>query len=208
MRKIKVTENIKDLFHLQFSNQYYMNSMLVRIQEFSDSSKFRHKHFTLEEFADWWTSKEGKWNYHTDTNGLNFSGSNLRPFYMGKFDPLTEKEKRMLEMFEPQMGRLDDIYIIGTFRMSEITHEEAHGLYYLDEQYRKKVDKLLKEVPRRVKRVAYKFFREGMYHPSNFRTELNSYILDSKKDRDKDYDCKQRSQLVKLFKEYKELHLK
>lgn len=208
MKNITITEKIKNLYHMKFDNQYYMNSMLVRIQEFSDSSRFKDKVFTLEDFADWWTSREGKWNYYTETNGLNFPGTNLRPFYLGQFDLLTDKERRMLELFEPQMGRLDDIYIIGTFRMPETTHEEAHGLYYLDPQYRKKVDRLLREVPQRVKRVGHKFFREGMYHPSNFQSELNSYILDSKKDRDKDYDCKQRGPLVKLFKEYRELNLK
>ena len=185
-----------------------MNSMLVRIQEFSDSAGFKDKIFTLEEFADWWTVNEGSWNYYTDTNGLNFPGTNLRPFYMGEFSPLADKEKRILELFEDQMGRLDEIYIIGTYRMTDTIHEEAHGLYYLDKQYRKKVDKELKNIPKRLRKAAYKELREGYYHPSTFKSEMNSYILDAKRDRDEDYMYKGRKKLVDLFKEYKELNLK
>ncbi len=136
IKKEEVKENI---YLLKFKDQYSLTSTFLRFSEHYESPKFRGKVFSLNEFKQWYAStKKGKFTYYKDWNGFNIPSHILQPFYAGKFDPLTTKEKQLLKLFEDTN---DQFYIIGIQeeKKSAFHHELAHALFYVNLDYRKKV---------------------------------------------------------------------
>jgi len=206
MKPIK-REPVNGIFHLRFQNQYDMNSTLLRIQEFSDSVKFKGKTFSLEEYMDWYAHKYGKFDYLETVFGFNIPGVNLEPFYDGRFDPLSKKELGILEIFQKERDNLEDFLIITTFREQELSHELAHGLFYLDKNYSNEVREIVRQInPRTRKRINTKL-KSLDYHPSIWADETNAYSVERRR-ASWVPRFPQRAQLKELFKEYSEIYKK
>ena len=88
---------------LSFDTQHDLTSTFLRFQEHYESPRFKGEVFTLDEFQDWYIKNSpngietGKFTYHTDWNGFNIPSHILKPFYEGKFDPLSFDEQAILE---------------------------------------------------------------------------------------------------------------
>ena len=68
--------------------------------------------------------------------GFNIPSTALQPFYDGRFDPLSEKEKQFLRLFK---GLQERFYVIGVYdagMKDSLTHELAHALFFIDNSYR------------------------------------------------------------------------
>lgn len=131
--KHKVADGI---YLLRFKTQYQLASTFLRIQEHYESPEFHGRIFTLEQYMDWYAAQRGNFTYYQDWSGFNVPSTALQPFYDGKFDPLTEKEQRLLGLFKKLRGRF---YIIGIYdggHRGSLTHELAHALFFIDEDYR------------------------------------------------------------------------
>jgi len=144
MEKIEVRKNI---FLIKFPSQEELASTFLRFQEHYESPEFQGKIFTFDEYKDWYTKLKGKFSYYTDWGGFNIPSHILKPFREGKFDPLSEQEKGLLNLFE---GSEHPFYIIGLFKDQEdkkvlhtLKHEIAHGLFYTEPEYRDKTLKIL-----------------------------------------------------------------
>jgi hypothetical protein len=80
---------------LVFDNQYDLASTFLRFQEHYESPEFAGKVFTLDEYKNWYinhsprASKDGVFTYYEDWNGFNIPSKILKPFYGGKFSPLS-----------------------------------------------------------------------------------------------------------------------
>lgn len=177
MKKIKVIEIVKGLFHLKFPNQYLMNSTLVRMQEYYESPKFKGKTFTLEDFMDWYVDHDvnKRFDYFTEVRGMNFPLDVLGVFYDGSFDYISKKEKMVLDFFRKWNveGRY---YIIATFGgKGELKHELAHGLYYLVTEYKKEVLNILRgvEIP-----SLRSFLKENIYSRYVYKDEAHAYMIE------------------------------
>ena len=103
---MKVKEIIKNIFHISFSTQHELASTFLRFQEYYESPKFRGKIFSFYEYKKWYTAnspkgkKTGKFTYYKDWGGFNIPSYVLKPFYQGKFNPLSNKEKKFLRAFK------------------------------------------------------------------------------------------------------------
>jgi hypothetical protein len=131
----------KAIYLLRFRNQYELTSTFLRVQEHYESPEFHGRTFTLEQYMDWYAATYGNFTYYQDWSGFNVPSTALRPFYEGKFDPLSDKEKRLLALFRNLQERF---YVIGVYRGSgkgNLTHELAHALYFTDADYRRDVRK-------------------------------------------------------------------
>jgi len=109
------------------------------VQEHYESSRFSGRVFSLEQFMDWYASRFGGFTYYEDWSGFNVPSAAFEPFYQGKFDPLAEKEKRLLRLFRHERA---PFYVIGVTRTAtrrDLTHELAHALFFTDPVYRKAV---------------------------------------------------------------------
>ena len=88
--KHKVADGI---YLLRFKTQYELTSTFLRVQEHYESPQFHGRIFTLEQYMDWYVARYGSFSYYQDWSGFNVPSTAFQPFYDGKFDPLTEKEK-------------------------------------------------------------------------------------------------------------------
>ena len=100
---------------------------ILRIQEHYESSRFRSRVFTLEEYMDWYAERFGAFTYFEDWSGFNVPSTAFEPFYEGRFDPLSEKERRLLRLFERERA---PFYVIGITSDDDLQHELAHALYF------------------------------------------------------------------------------
>jgi hypothetical protein len=122
-----------DIYVVRFDSQYALASTFLRIQEHYESSHFRGRVFSLEEFMDWYAAKFGAFSYYEDWSGFNVPSIAFEPFYSGRFNPLLRKEQQLLRLFEKAKA---PFYVIGLYQDDDLTHELAHALFYLRPAYR------------------------------------------------------------------------
>ncbi|MEX2090635.1 MAG: hypothetical protein WD989_00680 [Candidatus Paceibacterota bacterium] len=155
----------------------------MRFQEYYESPEFKGRVFTIDEFAHWYVSKYGGWTYSRDWYGFNIPSKVLEPFRFGKFDPLTEQEKKLLEICLPtgKAGKnvQGDFYVIGVTPNAEyftetVKHEFVHGAYHVNENYRNDVVRCLAD--HKIKKIKTGLSKMG-YHLDVHDDETNAYIL-------------------------------
>jgi len=206
--KIEHTK-ITDRIHLLlFNTQKDVTSTFLRFQEHYESPKFRGKIFSLEEFKRWYIKnspsgkEKGKFTYYTDWNGFNIPSNMLRPFYEGKFYPLSEKERRLLELFKNEQ---EPYYIIGAHKATRnlnelLQHEVAHGLFYTDKNYRCEILEVLKMFD--VKRIKEELRSTAGYHEQVLDDEVHAYSISSGKKLKTSIPSKLSSSLRKIHRTY------
>ncbi len=131
LNSVKKKEIFPGVIHLEFPSQEIMAATFLRPQEYYESPRFRGSIFSLEEFKKWYISEKGAFTYEKDWPGFNIPSYILKPFYEGKFDPLSEGEKEFLDIFR---GKAEPFYIIGTSKENPpeyMDHELAHALFEL-----------------------------------------------------------------------------
>lgn len=179
-----------NLFHFSFDTAWDMNMTLVRIQEFYESPKFRNKHFTLEQYMDWYAETEAKKNkdgtvdfdYTSRVYGLNFPGKIVKSF-IEKFDAgIRPREQWFLDRLSTQVDIEDDnYYVIGTFgtcseEKETLDHEIRHGMYYLLPKYRREINKVLDKHWSKTKTYRKDVLRRG-YGKSVLKDEMHAFAL-------------------------------
>lgn len=119
-----------------------LGETFMRFQEYYESPnpQFRKQIFTRGQYLHWYSTQYGANSYCTDWSGYNFPSYVLTPFKDGFFDPLTDKEQELLNLFK---YRKDRFYIIGANEESTIRHELAHALFYTNSDYFIEITKLL-----------------------------------------------------------------
>jgi len=173
----------KNIFLLVFDNQREITKTFLRFQEFYESPKFKGKIFSLDDFKKWYIvdspqgKKTGKFTYYSDWNGFNIPSSVLKPFYSGKFNPLTLREKKILKIFSK---RKDKFYIIGVHRESKniktfLQHEIAHGLFFVDDNYRKEVLSVISKFD--TKLIEEELVEKAGYHQEVLLDEIQAYSI-------------------------------
>ncbi len=161
------------IYHLSFPNQHLAAATFLRFQEHYESPRFRDRIFTWEEFMDWYAAEKGAFTYLEDWSGFNIPSSVLRAFRDGLFDPLTEKERALLELAH---GLPEPFYLIGTIagKEDDLRHEIVHGLFSVSLTYRAAVIAGLREFDTR--RLEAAILKMG-YHRKVVEDELNAYVL-------------------------------
>lgn len=124
---------------LRFETQYELAATLLRVQEHHESRRFAGRVFTLEQFMDWYAAEFGQFTYYEDWSGFNVPSTALEPFRSGRFDPLLEKEKRLLRELKEVRRPFYLIALARDASRSDLSHEVAHALYFTDTEYRRAV---------------------------------------------------------------------
>ncbi|VVB82491.1 Uncharacterised protein [uncultured archaeon] len=182
-------KTLTDKIHLITTDtERYLASTFLRFQEYYESPKFKGKIFTLDEFKEWYIKnsmggeKTGKFTYYDDWEGFNIPSYVLNPFYSGKFNPLSDKEKRFLELFEKEKEKF---YVIGVNKETktlgaDLTHEIAHGLFYTDKDYREEILNVLSRYNLEKLKTELK---EMKYHRDVLEDECHAYSINAVKKR-------------------------
>jgi hypothetical protein len=178
--KIEKKRIMRNVYVVHFDSQKNMAETFLRFQEHYESPKFRNKIFTHKEFREWYiqNSKEGKktgkFTYYKDWDGFNIPSNVLNPFKEGKFNPLTEKEKKLLCLFKNVKGKF---YIIAYHGGGHhlLGHELAHALFHTNEIYKNKVLKVLKRY--NLKKVEKELLSIGGYGKHILKDEIQAYAV-------------------------------
>jgi len=182
MPRVKVTEIIEGLYHLEFPNLYLMNATLIRFQEYYESPKFKGKAFDLEDFMDWYADREGKFDYFETIEGMNFPIQMMDDMGKTVDCPFERKEGLVWDYFEND-SIYEDGYIIATAKTSMMgakAHEIAHGMYYLIPAYRREITKAMNRtlIYKSAVKTLQKALSPNCYHRSMYKDECHAHLID------------------------------
>jgi hypothetical protein len=134
------------------------------------------------DFFHYGNIKNGKFTYYSDWNGFNIPYYVLCPFFKGKFNPLSGKEQKILEIFKNIKGKYYIIAVHGDIKIENnglLKHEIAHALYYISNSYSEKISNILKKYDNsKLKRWLLK---TGGYNVNVFDDEIQAYFLQMSK---------------------------
>ena len=159
------------IYVVRFASQYALASTFLRIQEHYESSHFRGRVFTLEDYMDWYAAQFGAFTYFEDWSGFNVPSTALEPFYTGRFDPLLRKEQQLLRLFRRVRP---PFYVIGLFDDDDLTHELAHALFFMRPDYRREVRAAMRRF--NTDAIARHLASLG-YHRRVLEDEVNAYLI-------------------------------
>jgi hypothetical protein len=156
----------------------------MRLQEFYESpfKEIRGKLFSLELFMDLYAQQQGNFTYTTDWSGFNVPGHVVDDFYLKFSDGLMAKEHLLFDKIyqRDDMGNLvppeDKYYVIGLRDEFSLDHELAHALYYLNEDYRRVVNKMVKSLPKTTSESIKKWLLSKGYSKQHVVDETNAYL--------------------------------
>jgi len=213
---MKLEKITKKIFNIKYPTQKELSSAFLRFQGHYESPKFRGKFFTLYEFKKWYIcnsiggEKTGKFTYYQDWGGFNIPSHILSPFYSGKFDPLSKKEKRILDLFESKKN--ENFYIIGTFQQFfnicrkdyffNLQHEIAHGLFYTNSDYKKEILNILDKINPEIKQELKNNLKKIGYHSDVLIDEMQAYLMNEPES----FDDIIQNDIQKRTKKYKKLN--
>lgn len=213
----KIKQLHTDVFCINFGegNQYFMNSTMMRMQEFYESpySEIYNKKFTIEFYMDLVASKEGNFTYYEDVLGINVPGTYVDSFFKIFKDDLSSKETHIRDLLIDNniLNRKKKYYIIAVADKKEhLRHEIAHALYFVNKDYKKEARALNKQYKHK------KQFRQCLIElgydrrpdiiedeiQAIFGTETLKFIIDSIDAPRKIIPMKLRTQYRKIFKKY------
>ncbi|OGY60376.1 MAG: hypothetical protein A3B23_01675 [Candidatus Colwellbacteria bacterium RIFCSPLOWO2_01_FULL_48_10] len=176
LEKVILEEIRPGVIHLDFPTQELMAMTFLRFQEYYESPEFRGRVFTREEFERWYIEKRGSFSYAQDWPGFNIPSEILRPFYDGRFDPLSAEEKEFLQLFR---GRKEPFYIIGTSKGNPseyMDHELAHALFSTNKGYKSDVMEIISLIPRADLKEFWDMINIG-YHESVMVDEVQAHFV-------------------------------
>ncbi|MEX0920187.1 MAG: ABC transporter ATP-binding protein [Candidatus Pacearchaeota archaeon] len=203
-QKYNITDKI---YLLVFEKQKDLGETFVRFQEHYESPEFAGRIFSLEEYKDWYIKnmpnarEKSRFTYYEDWNGFNIPSYVMRSFYEGRFNPLSEKEQKILDLFRNEE---EPFYIIGTNKEVEdlegyLRHETAHGLFYTDKKYRDKVLKIISEFD--TSKMENELVEQG-YHTEVLKDEVHAYSIDYEDSLKNCLTKEAREILREVYKEY------
>jgi hypothetical protein len=182
--RYKLKEIYKNIFLVTISDPYDLAMTFCRAQEFYESpfKQFRGKTFTLSEFQRAYSKKfgEGVFTYPRDWAGFNVPGRVMEKFMSLTFEDWGNPYDHTVEDIHYDIKEKNDgeYYVIGAEPNSKetINHEICHALYYLDNQYRERVNSIISELNSSI----FKQFRTHLlnigYSKPVIIDEINAYI--------------------------------
>ena len=167
------------VYLFEFESAQEMGKTFVRFQGHYESPLFRGKIFTRKEYIEKYKKKAPDsifLRYLIGWGGTNFPSSTLKPFYDGRFKHQTKREKEFLKIFAKTQ---EPFYVIGAVsggNVLSLNHEIVHALFYLDEEYR---DKVLKVLSKHDCDGIRKHLKNTGYCNAVMKDEINAYLTTS-----------------------------
>ena len=171
------------IFLFSFKDQYEMGMHFLRYQEFyeSPSRKFRGKAFKIFDFMSWYAkqSKNNCFTYPRDWGGYNFPACVIRNVLKLKIPDPNFYDKEMARGYAHAITKNngEDFYIIGAIGKGKtLNHEIAHGMYYLNADYKREMNRLVSELPKEVTKKMNEWLKAVGYTPKFFKDETQAYF--------------------------------
>lgn len=176
----KIIEIKPRIFQFKFKDYYQMSMHFLRYSEFNEgaSNKFRNKQFTLIDFMEWYVAKTEKESflYPEDWWGFNFAGDVIKKVHDLKILDFNKYDQAMLDAYNYCAAKYDDFYVIAARDDITLKHEIAHGMFYLNPDYRKKMINLVKSLNSDFREKMYKDLKNVGYASKVWIDECQAYL--------------------------------
>lgn len=180
MIKFKVKEVRPNIVAVVIPDDYDRAMFFWRVQEFyeSPSRRFRDAKFSVWEYARWYAKKGGGcFSYPKDFVGFNLPLVFAKKCYEVN-DLETPYDVEMKALVDSLFVNGERKYLIGAESLKGLTfdHELAHGLYYVDLDYKNSMDDLTKSVPKSSMVAFKKNLSKIGYCSAVFKDEIQAYM--------------------------------
>ena len=172
---------IPNLYHLKFDSISNLGKALIRPQEFAESPLFQNKVFTTSELKRKYNSR----NPYISCLGVNIPGHYLTQF----FDTFPSITKAELEVFTSLKSAINDrtkkYYLIASYTpknnkesLNADFHEIAHGLYYINDEYKQQQIKIVSETLSQTNynKIKSRLLAYNCYNQSVIEDEIHAYL--------------------------------
>lgn len=173
------------IWHLHFEHPYDLTMHFLRYQEYYESPRFKKLNVQLVDVMDWYSRNigEGLFTYPNDWAGFNLPGSDIFKLHKQGIEDANRYDRMMLGIAEFIRAKEDNdkFYLIGTSNTDEcfkatFNHELAHGMFFAEPEYRKKMISLVDELPTRTKNFIFKKLKECGYAEGFLVDECQAYL--------------------------------
>lgn len=213
--KFKLTEIKPQCFLVTSKDQYDLNMLFVRYQEFYESHnpKFRGKNFKLLDFMEWYaksnkrTGCKNLFSYPQDWAGFNIPSYVLEDI---KVSDWNKYDEMMSCIYNTCINHIvknhyesDDFYLIGALEGNELTvnHEVAHALFYLNSEYQSQMTKLVKSLSKDFRTNFYETLMDIGYTKGVLVDEAQAFLATGWRDIFPLLQAREKP-FVKIFNEY------
>ncbi|MCB0352384.1 MAG: hypothetical protein KDD64_02630 [Bdellovibrionales bacterium] len=166
------------ILHLRGTSPLLSAYALMRFQEHYESPKFAGRIFSRKTFRSYYAGEKehGGFSYYADWAGFNFRSDTVFSLQRNPRWNLEPAERAVLKALQKPGERF---YVIGTYRdtqeIENLHHEACHGLYFVDGEYRRSVQAVLREVDLKPMK---KFLRAMNYTNQVLDDECHAYLAD------------------------------
>ena len=179
-----IKEIYPGLYFIKFKTQYEVALTFLRVQEYYESQfkDIYNKYFPLEDYMDNYAKRYGNFTYLSDWNGFNIPGDIYIEWadLFWNYPDMLNKEINLFNKIRPIIKKKKSkFYLIATADTKGVlNHEIAHGLYYLNKNYRNRINKFLNP-----KTQFYKTFKKELikigYNDNVITDEIQAYSVTS-----------------------------
>ena len=180
MKKIKYTlkEVGPKIYAVIIKDRYDLCMTFLRVQEYYESpfKQFRNKSFCIWDYIKYYSSKKDTcFTYPADWSGFNVPyNTALKGATSSHIQ--TPYDELMLKILIKLKGKCE--YIIGASDTKGDTfkHEVCHEIYYINEKYRKEMDKLTDSLPKKDYATLKKNLLRQGYCSKVIKDEIQAYM--------------------------------
>ncbi len=173
------------IYSLCFKDSYKLAMTFLRYQEYyeSESPRFYRNKFTIAQYIDWHFKKFNKFEYHKFWSGFNCPISIVDEVHrlgisdMNYYDHLM---KGVSDMIKSDADN-DSCYLIGYKKGNKGTfmHEISHARFYVNGDYRVKVENTFTRLPIETQNKLYKAIVDIGYAQSSAIDEFQAYASEN-----------------------------
>jgi len=171
----------KGLYHLQFDTKEEVTAHFLRYQEYYESPEFTGVPFQMMDYIRWYaqTQKDKKFSYFSDWSGFNLPIKVIMELYPNIPDP-NDHDHLMyyIAKYLLRDSRSDTkLYLIGSSKEKDVlTHEVAHGLWQLEQDYHDEMVLMVRQLPDVVKKNLTTVLRKKGYSDEVMEDEFQAYL--------------------------------
>lgn len=170
------------IFCAVFDDPYQLAMTFWRYQEFYESSdpRIKGQSFSLIDHMEKYADEKGAFTYADDWGGFNIPGYIIHDVVKKGIPDFNKYDCNMLaiESMIRARGCEGDFYLIGVPDSDEegyLEHELAHGLFYVNDKYRREMTRLVNKLPQKKKEAVFEALRAESYCEDVLVDETQAY---------------------------------
>lgn len=175
-----INEIAKDIYLCSVKDRYDLAMTFCRVQEFYESpfKEIRGKKFSMMYFIELYSKRrgDGAFTYPNDWMGFNVPGTVVQEMFDLGIDDVTEYD-RVIKNIHDQAGT-SHYYLIGSNGKDKetINHELCHAFYFLYNDYKHAVNKIIKKISPGAYRKICNFLIKLGYTRQVLPDEVQAYL--------------------------------